>query len=48
MTRYIILVLTLLLVVQQFGFADYLARRAADPGRSFRRHLRERSASIEE
>jgi regulator of RNase E activity RraA len=33
---------------EQFGFADYLARRAADPGRSFRRHLRERSASIEE
>jgi 4-hydroxy-4-methyl-2-oxoglutarate aldolase len=32
----------------QFGFADYLARRAADPSVTFRRHLRERRASIEE
>ena len=32
----------------QFGFAEYLAARAADPGLTFRRHLRERSASIEE
>jgi 4-hydroxy-4-methyl-2-oxoglutarate aldolase len=32
----------------QFGFADYLARRAADATLTFRRHLRERRASIEE
>ena len=32
----------------QFGFADYLAARAADPTMTFRRHLRERRASIEE
>jgi 4-hydroxy-4-methyl-2-oxoglutarate aldolase len=33
---------------EQFGFADYLAARAADPAMTFRRHLRERRASIEE
>jgi 4-hydroxy-4-methyl-2-oxoglutarate aldolase len=33
---------------EQFGFADYLARRAIDPTMTFRRHLRERRASIEE
>ena len=33
---------------EQFGFADYLARRSADPTTTFRRHLRERRASIEE
>jgi 4-hydroxy-4-methyl-2-oxoglutarate aldolase len=33
---------------EQFAFADYLAARAADPALTFRRHLRERSASIEE
>jgi 4-hydroxy-4-methyl-2-oxoglutarate aldolase len=33
---------------EQFGFADYLARRTADPTMTFRRHLRERRASIEE
>jgi 4-hydroxy-4-methyl-2-oxoglutarate aldolase len=33
---------------EQFGFADYLAGRAADPTFTFRRHLRERRASIEE
>jgi 4-hydroxy-4-methyl-2-oxoglutarate aldolase len=33
---------------EQFGFADYLARRAADPTLTFRQHLRERRASIEE
>ena len=33
---------------EQFGFADYLAARAADPMLTFRRHLRERRASIEE
>ena len=33
---------------EQFGFADYLSRRDADPTLTFRRHLRERSASIEE
>ena len=33
---------------EQFGFADYLAHRAADPTMTFRRHLRERRASIEE
>ena len=33
---------------EQFGFADYLAARAADPSMTFRRHLRERRASIEE
>jgi regulator of RNase E activity RraA len=32
----------------QFGFADYLARRVTDPSMTFRRHLRERRASIEE
>jgi 4-hydroxy-4-methyl-2-oxoglutarate aldolase len=32
----------------QFGFAGYLAARAADPTVTFRRHLRERRASIEE
>ena len=32
----------------QFGFADYLARRGTDPSMTFRRHLRERRASIEE
>ena len=32
----------------QFGFADYVARRATDPSMTFRRHLRERRASIEE
>ena len=33
---------------QQFGFADYLAARREDVGLTFRRHLRERRASIEE
>lgn len=33
---------------EQFGFADYLAARAVDPTLTFRRHLRERRASIEE
>jgi 4-hydroxy-4-methyl-2-oxoglutarate aldolase len=33
---------------EQFGFAGYLAARAADPTLTFRRHLRERQASIEE
>ena len=33
---------------EQFGFADYLARHATDPTMTFRRHLRERRASIEE
>ena len=33
---------------EQFGFADYLASRASDPTMTFRRHLRERRASIEE
>jgi regulator of RNase E activity RraA len=33
---------------EQFGFADYLVARAADPAMTFRRHLRERRASIEE
>jgi 4-hydroxy-4-methyl-2-oxoglutarate aldolase len=33
---------------EQFGFAAHLAARAADPTMTFRRHLRERRASIEE
>jgi regulator of RNase E activity RraA len=33
---------------EQFGFADYLRKRAADPSLTFRKHLRERQASIEE
>ena len=33
---------------EQFGFADYLRARADDPSVTFRRHLRERQASIEE
>jgi regulator of RNase E activity RraA len=33
---------------EQFAFAEYLAARAADPSLTFRRHLRERRASIEE
>jgi 4-hydroxy-4-methyl-2-oxoglutarate aldolase len=33
---------------EQFGFAAYLERRSADPSLTFRRHLRERQASIEE
>jgi 4-hydroxy-4-methyl-2-oxoglutarate aldolase len=33
---------------EQFGFAAYLDARAADPTMTFRRHLRERRASIEE
>jgi regulator of RNase E activity RraA len=32
----------------QYDFAAYLARRAADPGYSFRDHLRTRGAAIEE
>ena len=32
---------------QQLGFADYLARRAADPEYSLRRHLTERGGAIE-
>jgi len=32
----------------QFGFADYLRARAEDPSVTFRRHLRDRKASIEE
>jgi hypothetical protein len=30
------------------AFVEYLATRAADPSMTFRRHLRERRASIEE
>jgi len=33
---------------EQFGFADYLRKRAEDPSVTFRRHLRDRQASIEE
>jgi regulator of RNase E activity RraA len=33
---------------EQFGFAEYLATRSKDPALTFRRHLRERRASIEE
>jgi regulator of RNase E activity RraA len=33
---------------EQFAFAEYVAARAADPSTTFRRHLRERRASIEE
>ncbi|AVT29477.1 dimethylmenaquinone methyltransferase [Plantactinospora sp. BC1] len=33
---------------EQTRFADYLARRAADPGYSFRRHLRRIGGAIEE
>ena len=33
---------------EQFCFAAYLAARAGDPTMTFRRHLRERRASIEE
>ena len=33
---------------EQFAFAEYLAARDADPSMTFRRHLRERRASIEE
>jgi hypothetical protein len=33
---------------QQFQFADYLTRRAADPSYTFRAHLRQINASIEE
>jgi regulator of RNase E activity RraA len=33
---------------EQFGFDDYLTRRAANPTLTFRQHLTERSASIEE
>jgi 4-hydroxy-4-methyl-2-oxoglutarate aldolase len=33
---------------QQFGFRDYLARRAADPAYTLRQHLRSRGSSIEE
>lgn len=33
---------------EQFAFAEYLASRAADPSMTFRRHLRDRRASIEE
>jgi hypothetical protein len=33
---------------QQTGFDEYLARRAADPSYTFRRHLRRISGAIEE
>jgi 4-hydroxy-4-methyl-2-oxoglutarate aldolase len=33
---------------EQFGFAGYVEARAVDPTLTFRRHLRERQASIEE
>jgi regulator of RNase E activity RraA len=33
---------------QQFRFADYLARRAADPAYTFRAHLRRIGGEIEE
>jgi regulator of RNase E activity RraA len=33
---------------EQFGFAEYLARRAADPAYTFREHLRRRGMAIEE
>jgi 4-hydroxy-4-methyl-2-oxoglutarate aldolase len=33
---------------QQFGFEDYLARRAAEPAYTFREHLRRRGNAVEE
>ena len=33
---------------EQFAFDDYLARRAADPENTLRRHLRERGGEVEE
>lgn len=33
---------------EQFGFDDYLARRATDPDHTFRRHLAQHASSIEE
>ena len=33
---------------QQFGFDEYLARRAADPSYTFREHLRRRGSAVEE
>jgi 4-hydroxy-4-methyl-2-oxoglutarate aldolase len=33
---------------EQFGFDDYLARRAADPAYTFREHLRQRGNAVEE
>jgi regulator of RNase E activity RraA len=33
---------------EQFGFSDYLARRAADPAYTFREHLRGRGNAVEE
>ena len=33
---------------QQTGFSDYLARRAAEPSYTFRRHLRRIGGAIEE
>jgi regulator of RNase E activity RraA len=33
---------------QQFGFDDYLARRAAEPAYTFREHLRRRGNAVEE
>jgi regulator of RNase E activity RraA len=33
---------------EQFGFDDYLARRAADPSYTFREHLRQRGNAVEE
>ena len=33
---------------QQFGFDDYLARRAENPGYTFREHLRARGNAVEE
>jgi regulator of RNase E activity RraA len=33
---------------EQFGFEDYLARRAANPAYTFREHLRQRGNAVEE
>lgn len=36
------------LLKDQLAFADFLARRAKEPGWTFRQHLRERGGAIEE